>query len=105
MSTADTVTLTKEQAAALLISAQRGDALAGWISTTALLGHTSPAGALDYLHPQPGTAQAFVADFVAWTSGRKDMAPGCEVRLREWGMDEYRERMSSVADRLMGGAA
>jgi len=83
----DTVTFTlgREEAAQLLQAAEHGTALANWITTTALLGHASPGSTLDYVHVEPGTYAAFLKDFVAWTSGRKELAPGCDTRLREWG--------------------
>ena len=57
-------------------------------ATVELLGHASPGSALDYWH-----ADSFVRDFVAWTSGRKHMAEGCEERVRQYvkdnGWDKY----------------
>lgn len=62
-----------------------GAALLSWMLTVQRLGHASPASVLDYTKnaalfdtPSP----LIVRDFVAWTSGRKDAAPGCEERLR-----------------------
>ena len=92
--------MTRAQAANLIVSAQRGEALQTWIATTTLLGHTRPGHTLEYVHVEEWTAMAFVRDFVAWTSGRKSLAPGCEERLREWGMVEARERMTVAADAL-----
>jgi hypothetical protein len=62
-----------------------GAALLSWMLTVERLGHASPASVLDYTgntdmfdSPSP----LIVRDFVAWTSGRKDVVPGCEERLR-----------------------
>lgn len=101
----DDVTFTREQATALLIAAERGMALQNWLDTTQLLGHTTPAGSLDYVHPEEGSAGAFVKDFVAWTSGRRHLAPGCEERLREFAQDGLREGLQAVAKRLDHPAA
>lgn len=81
----DTVTLTRGQAQALLALAQKGQALANAVVTTVVLGQSSPAALLDYAHPAEGSEAAFVLDFIAWSSGRKSLTPGCEARLREWG--------------------
>ena len=80
----DTVTFRRDEATSLLINAARGLALSNWIASTVLLGHASPGSTLDYVHVEPGTDAAFLKDFVAWTSGRKTLAPGCDDRLREW---------------------
>ena len=92
----DPITLPRAEVEALLLAAQRGSALEGWIAATAQLMHASPGSTLDYMHPQPGSAGAFVQDFVAWTSGRGDMSPGCEDRLRGWGLKEARLRMDAL---------
>jgi hypothetical protein len=93
MSDDEMVTVPRAALEAAFEAAQRGDVLAGWISATAQLGHASPGMSLDYMPtPEPFSAQAFVHDFVAWTSGRKSFAPGCEERLRKWGIEEARLR-------------
>lgn len=95
------VTMTRSQAVNLAISAERGQALEAWIAATSLLGHSRPGNTLDYMHDEtPGSADAFVRDFVAWTSGRDKYAPGCEERLREWGMHEAGIRAGRVAELL-----
>jgi hypothetical protein len=95
------ITMTRSDAVNLAISAERGEALAAWIASTALLGHTRPGNTLDYMPtPEPWSAQAFIRDFVAWTSGREQYAPGCADRLREWGTHEAGQRMDRVADKL-----
>jgi len=51
-------------------------------------GHASPASTLDYLSGldlldgNESAAGHIVRDFIAWTCGRKDMAPGCDERLK-----------------------
>lgn len=101
MSSEETVTLPIEQARALAAAAMYGDALMGWIASTALTGHASPGSTLDYVQPEAWSGQAFVADFVAWTSGRKHMRPDCEDRLREWGMTQATQRMGSLFDKAL----
>ena len=71
------VTMTRAQAANLIVSAQRGEALQTWIATTTLLGHTRPGHTLEYVHVEEWTAMAFVRDMV-----------------------EARERMTVAADAL-----
>ena len=95
------VTLTRGQLFDLAIAAERGQALAGWIAATSLVGHSRPGNTLDYMPAaEPGSGDAFVRDFVAWTSGRFDYAPGCEDRLREYGMQEAANRAGRVAEEL-----
>ena len=96
----DTVTLSADEARALAAAAMYGNSLMGWIASTVQLGHASPGSTLDYIHPEPWSSHAFVADFVAWTSGRKQTRPGCEERLREWGDEEAQQRTASAARRL-----
>lgn len=88
----DTVTLDRKDAQNLLNKALLGDAVQAIIANCAML---------DYSHAEPGTHAAFVEDFVAWTSGRRHMAPGCEDRLREWGLEEARIRMERVSAELL----
>ena len=61
-----------------------GQAFFGWLSAVARIGHDSPGSTLDYtVDPKWETPAPFIMrDFVAWTSGRKHLAPGCEERLR-----------------------
>jgi hypothetical protein len=100
----DMVTIPREVLVAAYESAQRGDALAAWVAATAQLGHASPGSTLDYMPtPEPRTHQAFVHDFVAWTSGRKSFAPGCAERLRAWGAEEARLRLQSFLDANKAG--
>ena len=80
----DTVTLTRDQAAQILLHARRGIALRNWVATTVLLGHASPGSTLEYVDVEPWSDSALIKDFVAWTSGRKHLAEGCDARLREW---------------------
>jgi hypothetical protein len=94
----DTVTLDRKDAQALLNMALIGNAVQAFVANCAMFGHASPAGTLDYWHAEPWTADAFVKDFVAWTSGRRHMAEGCEDRLREWGLEEARIRMNRVGE-------
>jgi hypothetical protein len=95
------VTMTRAQAVNLAISAERGEALSNWIATTALFGHARPGNTLDYAHHiEEWTAEAFVRDFVAWTSGRERFAPGCADRLREWGMAEAGIRSGRIMQEL-----
>jgi len=95
------VTMTRSEAVNLAISAQRGEALSAWIAATALLGHTKPGHTLEYMPTaEAWSAGAFIRDFVAWTSGRENLAPGCADRLREWGMVESGLRMTRVSNDL-----
>lgn len=100
----DMVSVPRAELEAIFIQAQRGSALEAWIATTALLGHTRPGHSLEYIHTEEWSAMAFVRDFVAWTSGRTSLAPGCEQRLREWGMEEAGNRMNLAAESLGLGA-
>lgn len=105
MSNDDTVTMSRSEAVALAIAAGRGEALAAWIATTALLGHSRPGSTLDYMPPpEPWSTQAFIRDFVAWTSGRDKYAPGCADRLREWGLEESALRMDRATAALAESA-
>lgn len=95
------VTMTRRDAVNLAIAAERGEALTAWIAATALFGHTRPGNTLEYMPtPEPWTTKSFIRDFVAWTSGREAMAPGCAERLREWGMEEAGQRMGRAAESL-----
>lgn len=91
----DTVTLPRDAVVELLRQAQVGAALEGWLAVTTTLGHSSPGSSLDYgARPEPGTPEAFVRDFVAWTSHHPSKSPGCEERLREFGVAEACRRMA-----------
>lgn len=46
------------------------------------VGHTSPAGTLDYMGGSDEGAPAVVRDYIDWVSGR-DLYPGAADRLRE----------------------
>lgn len=60
-----------------------GVSLVSWVHVVETLGHTSPASSLDYIASgTTGISGEIVRDFVAWTSGRTNMAPGCADRLR-----------------------
>lgn len=61
-----------------------GATLISAIGVTFRHGHASPASTLDYVPDdfESGAAN-IVYDFVAWTSGRRDMRPGCVDRLRQ----------------------
>lgn len=62
-----------------------GAAVLDAVCNVEMLGHASPAATLDYLGREAGWSCAdIVTDFVAWTSGRTNMRPGCEERLREY---------------------
>ena len=62
-----------------------GEAVLNWINATATLGHASPGNTLDYVPLSRCNliGEQVLRDFVAWTSGRTDLAPGCDERLRE----------------------
>lgn len=64
---------------------QLGEAVLRMSTATAQLGHASPGSTLDYLpHVITGSVPVdYIHDFVAWTSGRKHLRPGCEERIRE----------------------
>lgn len=97
----DTVTVDREHLRIVLLAATRGMALENAIATTCALGHSSPGGLLDYTkHRGDHSAEDFVRDFIAWTSGRKRLAPGCEERLREFGGAILPSVMESMADKL-----
>jgi hypothetical protein len=58
-----------------------GAALLNSIGTTALLGHKSPAGTLDYSTGGSMWHSQLVRDVIAWSSGHVNKAPGCRERL------------------------
>lgn len=60
-----------------------GEQLVSLVAVVEKLGHFSPAGSLDYMHPSGVIWNDYLLDFVAWTSGRVHKSPGCEKRLRE----------------------
>lgn len=64
-----------------------GEALLSWVSTIKRLGHTNPSALLDYTHPTGVIWHDILRDFVAWTSGRTNLAPGCADRLRDHAAD------------------
>lgn len=87
-----------------------GAALWSWVAAVNRHGHASPASTLDYTTCVPGDLDAsaatfIVRDFVAWTSGRKHLAPGCEERLRSYvvrcGWQDQAE--SAMAEAVLGG--
>lgn len=90
---------------------QLGEAVINAAVTVAQLGHSSPASVLDYL-PSGLVGSAphdFLYDFIAWTSGRKHLRPGCEDRIRneirEGGWQQLAaERLDAIFARP-GGAA
>lgn len=58
-----------------------GEQLLNWINVTSTLGHTTPGHSLEYIPPSGEIWRDMLRDFVAWTSGRKGLAPGCDDRL------------------------
>lgn len=66
-----------------------GQAFLGWLATTQMLGHDSPGNSLEYVHldAESGSCPKIMRDFVAWTSGRKRFAPGCDERLAAFILD------------------
>ncbi len=62
-----------------------GEAVLKWMNAVTQLGHESPASTLDYTTNAASLdlGSLIVRDFVAWTSGRVEMAPGCQERMRE----------------------
>ena len=58
-----------------------GATLLNVVVTVRQLQHASPASSLDYMTSLDSDAGHIVRDFIAWTSGRKGLAPGCEDRL------------------------
>lgn len=66
-----------------------GAALWSWVAAVNRLGHANPGSTLDYTTGltedlDASAADWIVRDFVAWTSGRKHLVPGCEERLRSY---------------------
>lgn len=97
MSADDVVTMTRAEYENLLMGYERADAFGGWIAATVQLGHSTPASTIGYMHGvEPGSPQAFVRDFVAWTAARQSAVPGCEDRLREWGQKEAGLRLAHI---------
>lgn len=61
-----------------------GAALLSTVSSVSLHGWASPGSSLDYTKGDAGPHAAIVRDFVAWTAHRKQLADGCEERLRSY---------------------
>lgn len=85
-----------------------GDALLSWMGTVARLGHSSPGSVLDYT--KGGfTTNLFayvIRDFVAWTSGRVDLVPDCEDRIRQYiAQADLDKHLANKGADVMGGAA
>ena len=59
-----------------------GEAVLNLLAAVEVLGHTNPAHTLDYTNTTADLWTGVPRDLVAWASGRKDQAPGCEERLR-----------------------
>ena len=59
-----------------------GASLLSVITSVAIHGWSSPGSSLDYTHSLSDPHSMIVNDFVAWTSHRKNLAEGCEERLR-----------------------
>lgn len=61
-----------------------GAAMLSTVSSVSLHGWASPGSSLDYTRGNAGPHAAIVRDFVAWTAHRKQLADGCEERLRSY---------------------
>lgn len=85
---------------------QLGQAFLTATASTVILGHKSPAGTLDYTTDTPHLWTRFPRDFIAWTSGRTSLAPGCDERLTSFMTESgwMRHSLSGAAD-VLGGAA
>jgi hypothetical protein len=103
------ICLTEKYGATTLSNAEVfgiGESLLSWMSAVTRLGHSSPASTLDYTKDPWNVDSPFpliVRDFVAWTSGREELAPGCEERLRSLVecADLDRHASSSIGKRLL----
>lgn len=83
-----------------------GEAVLNTINIVHTLGHTSPASTLEYTAgATPHTA--IVRDFVAWTSGRKQLAPDCEENLRTLNQDSgwHRRGADRIGSQMAGESA
>lgn len=84
----DVIDLTEKYGHTTLSNAEvwmMGQAFYTWVGATCRLGHSSPGSTLDYTtNPEALSLPALIMrDFVAWTSGRVNLAEDCEQRLRE----------------------
>lgn len=81
-----------------------GTVLLNSIGTTLTLGHTRPGNTLDYTRPHDESDHIslhIVRDFIAWTSGRVSLAPGCEERQRAWIAENWhRHQLEGLGDVL-----
>jgi hypothetical protein len=83
-----------------------GQAVVTWVSVVAQLGHSSPADSLDYVRGNGNPWDEYLRDFIAWTSNREHLSPGCEERLRQdneltgW----HRHRMERLNAAIAGSA-
>ena len=67
-----------------------GTTLLNIVATVQRHGHASPGSTLDYmtgldlLDGEESAAGHILRDFIAWTSGRKALSPGCDDRLKAY---------------------
>jgi hypothetical protein len=66
VSTADTVTVARADLERCYALAEIGRMAKNWADVTVAMGHESPLDTLRYLHPEPGTAGAWLCDFMTW---------------------------------------
>jgi hypothetical protein len=62
-----------------------GVVLLNSVATVCQMGHSSPGSTLDYWPYSDDSIRPIrnVHDFIVWTSGRNNLSPGAEDRLRE----------------------
>lgn len=87
-----------------------GQTLLNTINSVVVLGWSSPGSSLDYTHDNGTVGNDLVRDFIAWTSGRKALAPGCEDKLRQHIIDSgwqayIQDGMSALLDTALGKAS
>lgn len=61
-----------------------GEALLNSLTTTHMLGHANPGSTLDYTARNGVMWHDIVRDTIAWTSGRKHLADGCQERIEHF---------------------
>lgn len=58
-----------------------GAAILTTVTTVQRMGWASPGSSLDYTNGLRDPHDLIVRDFIAWTSGRRSLAAGCDERL------------------------
>jgi hypothetical protein len=85
-----------------------GEALLVWLGTCIRLGHASPGSTLDYTTSPEHLSLGglIVRDVIAWTSGRVELAPGCEQRVRDlMEAADIEQHFADQVGQILGGAA